>query len=290
MGVVTLKNVSFAYEGAEETQVLQDVSLDIAAGEFVSIIGANGTGKTTLCNVIRGFVPKFYEGEFSGSVHLHGRDIRDVGIGELAKEVGFVFQNPFTQMSGTTNSVYEELAYGLGNLAVPPEEIRRRVDEIIELAKLESLVERNPFQLSGGQQQRVALASILVMGQDILVIDEPTSQLDPQSTDDVFELISRMKEAGRTIVLVEHKMEHVAEFSDRVILLDQGRIVLEGTPREVFSDPKTAELGTRLPQPLSIARQIQSAGADFPYTPLTTEELLEALRESLGRRQPNGVA
>lgn len=290
MGAVTLDKVSFAYEGAEEVQVLRDISLDIAAGEFVSIIGANGMGKTTLCNVIRGFVPKFYEGEFTGSVQLHDRDIADVGIGELAKEVGFVFQNPFTQMSGTTNSVYEELAYGLGNLAVPPDEIRDRVDEIIELARLQDLVERNPFQLSGGQQQRVALASILVMGQDILVIDEPTSQLDPQSTDDVFELISRMKDAGRTIVLVEHKMEHVAEFSDRVVLLDRGQIALEGTPREVFSDPRTAELGTRLPQPLTIARQLQASGAFFPFTPLSTEELVSALRTTMERGQSDGAS
>ncbi len=289
MGAVKLDKVSFAYEGAEEVQVLRDISLDIAAGEFVSIIGANGMGKTTLCNVIRGFVPKFYEGEFTGSVFLHGRDSKDVGIGELSKEVGFVFQNPFTQMSGTTNSVYEELVFGLGNLAVPPDEIRDRVDEIIELARLQDLVERNPFQLSGGQQQRVALASILVMGQDILVIDEPTSQLDPQSTDDVFELISRMKDAGRTIILVEHKMEHVAEFSDRVVLLDRGQIVLEGTPREVFSDPKTAELGTRLPQPLTIARQLQAAGAHFPFTPLSTEELVSALRTTMERGQPHGA-
>lgn len=284
MGAVTLDNVSFAYEGAEDVKVLRDVSLDIAPGEFVSIIGANGTGKTTLCNAIRGFVPKFFHGEFSGSVLLHGRDICDVGIGELATEVGFVFQNPFTQMSGTTKSVYEELAYGLGNLQVPPDEIRRRVDEIIELARLESLVERNPFQLSGGQQQRVALASILVMGQDILVIDEPTSQLDPQSTDDVFELILNMKEAGRTIILVEHKMEHVAEFSDRVILLDKGEVVLEGAPREVFSDSRTTALGTRLPQPLAIARQIQDAGVNFPYQPLTTEELVQSLRASMNEK------
>lgn len=284
MAAVTLTDVTFAYEGAEDDIVLHDVNLEISPGEFVSIIGANGMGKTTLCNVIRGFVPKFYKGEFSGSVRLHGQDIAEAGIGDLAKEVGFVFQNPFTQMSGTTNSVYEELAYGLGNLGVPPDEMRRRVDEMVELAHLEDLVQRNPFQLSGGQQQRVALASILVTGQDILVIDEPTSQLDPQSTDDVFELIARMKEAGRTIILVEHKMEHVAEFSDRVVLIDQGRIVLQGTPREVFSDPLTAELGTRLPQPLTIARQIQQSGVTFPYAPLTTEELVDALRATMNGR------
>ena len=289
MGAVKLDKVSFAYEGAEEVQVLSHISLDIAEGEFVSIIGANGMGKTTLCNVIRGFVPKFYEGELTGSVFLHDRDIKDVGIGELTKEVGFVFQNPFTQMSGTTATVYDELVYGLGNLAVPPDEIRDRVDEIIELARLQDLVERNPFQLSGGQQQRVALASILVMGQGILVIDEPTSQLDPQSTDDVFELISQMKDAGRTIILVEHKMEHVAEFSDRVVLLDHGQIALEGTPRDVFSDPKTVELGTRLPQPLTIARQLRAAGAHFPFTPLSTEELVTALRTTMERGPSHGA-
>lgn len=284
MGAVTLTNLSFSYEGSEGVNVLQDISLDIEEGEFVSIIGANGMGKTTLCNAIRGFVPKFYKGDFVGTVKLHGRDIADVGIGELAKEVGFVFQNPFTQMSGTTTSVYEELAYGLGSLGLPRDEIRTRVDEMVLLAHLEDLVTRDPFQLSGGQQQRVALASILVMAQDILVIDEPTSQLDPQSTDDVFELIARMKEAGRTIILVEHKMEHVADFSDRVVLVDKGRIALQGTPREVFADPRTVELGTRLPQPLALARQIREAGVEIPGDPLTTEELVDSLRRVRDRR------
>ncbi|WP_258273721.1 energy-coupling factor ABC transporter ATP-binding protein [Agrococcus sp. HG114] len=280
---MTLENVSFAYEGAEEAKVLQGIDLDIRPGEFVSIIGANGSGKTTLCNAIRGFAPKFFKGEFAGRVLINGRDIADEEIGELAKEIGFVFQNPFTQMSGTARTVYDELAFGLGNLGLPRDEIIARVDEMVQLARLQDLVDRNPFQLSGGQQQRVALSSILVMAQDILVIDEPTSQLDPQSTDDVFELIERMKGQGRTIVLVEHKMEHVAAFSDRVVLMDAGRIVDVGTPREIFANPRTAAIGTRLPQALTIARQLEQVGIRFEVSPLTTDELVGQLEPRMVR-------
>ena len=126
-------------------------------------------------------------------------------------EVGFVFQNPFTQISGIADTVYEELAFGLENMGIDPVEINERIERIMKLTKIEEFRDRDPYQLSGGQQQRVALASILVMGQDVLVIDEPTSQLDPQSTDDVFEMIALMKSMGKTIVLVEHKMEQIAE-------------------------------------------------------------------------------
>lgn len=282
MGAIKIRNLSFKYEGVETDLALQNIDLDVPQGEFLSIVGANGAGKTTLCNAIRGFVPQFYKGEISGSVEINGRDIKDVSIGDLAREVGFVFQNPFTQMSGISATVYDELAFGLGNLGVDPEEIRRRVEEMIETANLTDLADRNPYELSGGQQQRVALAAILVMQQDILVIDEPTSQLDPQSTDDVFELILQMKKLGKTIVLVEHKMDHVAAFSDRVALMNEGGIELIDTPRNLFANPRTAELGTRLPEPLLVAERLKQEGVPLTESPLTTDELfrsIEALRK-----------
>lgn len=282
MAAVDIENLTFTYQGAETGPALLDINLSVAQGEFLSVVGANGAGKTTLCNAIRGFVPKFYKGEMKGRVLIDGADIADMSVGDLAGQVGFVFQNPFTQMSGISATVYDELAFGLGNLGVPPTEIRERVDAMIETAKLSELAYRNPYELSGGQQQRVALAAILVMEQDILVIDEPTSQLDPQSTDDVFELILAMKDAGKTIILVEHKMNHVAEYSDRVALMDAGRIQLVDTPRNLFANPVTEKLGTRLPEALKMAKRLSQAGLCMDGTPLTSEELFEEIQAMRG--------
>lgn len=281
MAAVEVSRLSFTYAAAD-APALKGVDLSIADGEFCSIIGANGAGKTTLCSAIRGFVPQFHKGELTGTVTIGGKDIAQTSIGDLAREIGFVFQNPFTQMSGIARTVFDELAFGLGNLGVPPAEIRERVEEMLETARIAEFRDRDPFALSGGQQQRVALASMLIMGQDTLVIDEPTSQLDPASTDEVFALIGAMKDAGRTIVLVEHKMEHVATYSDTVVLLHEGRVVLTGPPAEVFGDARTTEHGTRLPPAVLLARALRERGVDLPELPLSVAELTRAVRELLG--------
>lgn len=277
MDSVVLKNVSYKYPTSEEN-VLDNVSLQIKKGEFCSIIGSNGSGKTTLCSVIRGFVPKFYKGDLQGDILINGEDISDKSLGELAKDIGFVFQNPFTQISGVAKTVYEELAFGLENLGVPPAEIRERVERVLKLTKTEEFKDRNPYMLSGGQQQRVALAAILVMEQDILVIDEPTSQLDPQSTDDVFEIIQLMRGMGKTIILVEHKMEQIARYSDHVIVLDKGKIVLEGTAEEVFTDSRCEKFHTRLPQWTVIGKQLKENKVDLKKIPITQEGMAQEIR------------
>ena len=266
MDRLVLNHVTYRYPIAEEN-ALNDVSLRIKEGEFCSIIGANGSGKTTLCTVIRGFIPKFYQGD----------------LGSLATEVGFVFQNPFTQISGIANTVFEELAFGLENMGVEPDVIRRRVEDVLRLTKTEEFRDRNPYQLSGGQQQRIALAAILIMEQDIMVIDEPTSQLDPQSTDDVFEVIKLMKDVGRTIVLVEHKMEQIARYSDHIVVLDQGRVVLEGAPRDVITNPDCAQYHTRLPQCTNIGLGLKERGVDLGGLPITNDEAAAQIRNYMGR-------
>ena len=170
MDSIQIKNLTYRYP-TSEADVLKDVSFTVKKGELCAIVGANGSGKTTLCNAIRGFVPKFYKGEISGDVLVNGRDVKEDPDGKNALEIGFVFQNPFTQISGIASTVYEELAYGLENMGVEPEEIRQRIERIMELTKIQEFRDRDPYQLSGGQQQRVALAAILVMDQDVLVID-----------------------------------------------------------------------------------------------------------------------
>ena len=280
MDSIQIKNLTYRYP-TSEADVLKDVSFTVKKGELCAIVGANGSGKTTLCNAIRGFVPKFYKGEISGEVLVNGRDVKEDPDGENALEIGFVFQNPFTQISGIASTVYEELAYGLENMGVEPEEIRQRIERIMELTKIQEFRDRDPYQFSGGQQQRVALAAILVMDQDVLVIDEPTSQLDPQSTDDVFEIIKLMKSMGKTIVLVEHKMEQIAEYADQIIVLDGGQVVMEGTPKEVFSDPDCLKYHTRLPQSTRIALELKKEGVNLSEIPVTVEETVGMIRTAM---------
>ena len=280
MDSIQIKNLTYRYP-TSEADVLKDVSFTVKKGELCAIVGANGSGKTTLCNAIRGFVPKFYKGEISGDVLVNGRDVKEDPDGKNALEIGFVFQNPFTQISGIASTVYEELAYGLENMGVEPEEICQRIERIMELTKIQEFRDRDPYQLSGGQQQRVALAAILVMDQDVLVIDEPTSQLDPQSTDDVFEIIKLMKSMGKTIVLVEHKMEQIAEYADQIIVLDGGQVVMEGTPKEVFSDPDCLKYHTRLPQSTRIALELKKEGVNLSEIPVTVEETVGMIRTAM---------
>ena len=280
MDSIQIKNLTYRYP-TSEADVLKDVSFTVKKGELCAIVGANGSGKTTLCNAIRGFVPKFYKGEISGDVLVNGREVKEDPDGKNALEIGFVFQNPFTQISGIASTVYEELAYGLENMGVEPEEIRQRIERIMELTKIQEFRDRDPYQLSGGQQQRVALAAILVMDQDVLVIDEPTSQLDPQSTDDVFEIIKLMKSMGKTIVLVEHKMEQIAEYADQIIVLDGGQVVMEGTPKEVFSDPDCLKYHTRLPQSTRIALELKKEGVNLSEIPVTVEETVGMIRTAM---------
>ena len=284
MDSIQITNLTYKYPLAEEP-VLKNISLHVKKGELCAIIGANGSGKTTLCNAIRGFVPKFYKGEMTGEILVNGKDVQKEEIGSTALDIGFVFQNPFTQISGIAKTVFEELAYGLENMGVEREVIIKRVEETMKMTKIEEFRERNPFQLSGGQQQRVALAAILVMGQPVLVFDEPTSQLDPQSTDDVFEVIKLMKNMGKTIVLVEHKMEQIAEYADHVIVLDKGEIAMEGTPKEVFSNPLCEKYHTRLPQCTKIFRELKNMGIEMEGTPVTVEETVHLIDAAMKNRE-----
>ena len=285
MDAVTIENLTYTYPEAPGP-ALQDIDLTIGAGELVSVVGANGSGKSSLCQAIRGFIPHFFGGDMVGRVEVDGTDIVTQQIGDLAGTVGFVFQNPFTQMSGVAQTVFGEIAFGLENLGIAPAEIHERVERILDDADLQGLRDRDPMLLSGGQQQRVALASVLVMDQPVLVLDEPTSQLDPATTDSVFELILAARSRGRTIVLVEHKMEHVAEYSDRVVVMDGGSIALHGTPSEVFSDPRCEALGTRLPESMYLRRALEPSGLRLSPTPLRLEDLLHEVAAGIGAPHP----
>jgi energy-coupling factor transport system ATP-binding protein len=278
MAVLELKDVTFKYQLAKET-ILENISLSIEKGEFVALVGRNGVGKTTLCSIMRGLIPTFHTGTMSGQVLLNGVDISEMSIGDLALHIGFVFQNPFVQVSGVKQTVFEEIAYGLENLGVERSEIIRRVDEMLIQLNIEHLRSKHPMQLSGGQSQRVALASVLVMDPGILIIDEPTSQLDPQGTEEVFETIRLLKERKKTIILVEHKVDWVAEYADRVIVINDKHIVKDASASEVFGDPMLLETGNNLPQVALLSLRLNESGkTNIENIPTTLDEAYQQLK------------
>ena len=280
--VMECRNVTYTYPLADEPSI-RNVSLNIEEGKFYGIVGENGSGKTTLCAILRGFAPSFYQGDIQGEVLVYGKSIGEYG-GELATKIGYVFQNPFTQISGVKETVFEEVAYGLENFGVPVEEIVERVEAIMKLTHIDSLAEKNPLELSGGQMQRVALASVLVLEPDILIIDEPTSQLDPQGTESVFEIIKMMKDKKKTIILVEHKIDLIAEYADEVLVLRGGKLIAGGDKAQVLSDISLMEQGVQLPQMAILGSRLKEKGFPISEIPVTEKRAVEIISAALNGR------
>ncbi len=274
MSVISLEHVGYRYPLGREDAVC-DVSFQVEQGQVCALLGANGSGKTTICNLIRGFIPRFYRGEPTGLVQLAGRPVEQYDDAELTETVGYSFQNPFTQMSGVKDNVREEIAYALENLGIERDAMAARVDAMIELLHLGDIADANPLELSGGQRQRVAIAAVLVTDPPIVVLDEPTSQLDPQSTEDVFNIIALLKRQGKTVILVEHKIDLVARYSDLVILMEDGRVAMSGPARRVLTDPQVLDHGGQLPEVTRFfLERNQKLGLNDPV-PLSVEDAIE---------------
>ena len=279
MGYFKLENVSYQYP-LENRKVLKNINLDIKKGEFWAVIGKNGSGKTTLCSILRRFVPDFYKGKLTGKITLEGKELEEYSQKEIVQKIGFVFQNPFTQISGVKDTVFEEIAYGLENLGLEREVIISEVEKILKLLEIEKLRDRNPYDLSGGQKQRVALASIIAMNPDILVIDEPTSQLDPKGTEDIFKIINLMANEGKTIILVEHKLELIAEYAQNILVLDEGEIILSGKAREVLNNKILLEKEIGMTQYSMLAYELEKSGkVELEEIPITKEKTVELLKK-----------
>ena len=270
-----LEDVSYKYP-LEDREILKNINLDIKKGEFWAVIGKNGSGKTTLCNVLRRFIPDFYKGELKGKITLEGKELKDYSAKEIVQKVGFVFQNPFTQISGVKETVFEEIAFGLENLALDAEYIRKRVEETLKLLRIEELRDKNPYELSGGQGQKVGLASIIAMDPEIMVSDEPTSQLDPKGTEEIFEIIDILKKEGKTIILVEHKLELIAEYAEKVMVLDEGEMILSGNTEDVLKNKILLEKEIGIPQYTALAYRLMDEGkVQFEEIPITKEKAVE---------------
>lgn len=278
MALVEFKNFSFKYFGAD-SRALQNIKMTIDEGEFIVITGPSGCGKTTLCRAINGLVPQFHRGYVAGHVYVDGKDTRDHDVSELAKTAGLVFQNPENQL--VTLNVEKELAFGPENLGVEPSEVRRRVEEIIDLLDLHSIREKHPHEMSGGEQQRLAIAAILAMKPSILVADEPTSNLDPKNAERILEVISALNERGMTVVLVEHRLDLVAKEASRMIIMDSGRIVADGLPRDVLQMDICEEIGVGIPKATQVYKQLRNRGITLGTVPLTGDELAAFVEEGL---------
>ncbi|MGY3749595.1 energy-coupling factor ABC transporter ATP-binding protein [Vagococcus acidifermentans] len=282
MSFLSLSKVSYTYP-LEEKEAVHNLSFEFEKGKVYGILGANEAGKTTMCHIIRGFIPSFYKGKLEGDIRLKNKQLDEYKEGELASIIGYSFQNPFTQISGVKETVYEEIAYGMENLGFPRQEMIAKVEELIDLFKLADLQDKNPFELSGGQKQRVALASIVALNPEIIILDEPTSQLDPQSTEEIFSVIDLLKHQGKTVILVEHKVDLLAEYCDEIILMADGEIVLSGDVKSVLSNPEVLKHGGQLPQ---VTRFFLEAMAQEKLKkekrlPLTLDEAYAKLREEV---------
>ena len=283
MAIIEIKNLSYTYPGATKPSI-NDVSINVEKGEFVLITGPSGCGKTTLCRCFNGLVPHFYQGELKGQVTVAGMDTSKHQTYEMAKYVGLVFQNPENQLFAL--SVEKDVAFGLENLGVPRKEMRERVDWALNLAGIYDLRERSPHEVSGGQQQRVAIASVLAMQPEIIVLDEPTSFLDPLSAEKIFEVIySLNKKHGITVILVEHRLDLTAKYADHLIVMDEGKVCLEGNPREILFSDETRLIGVGIPKATLLYKMLKKEGLKLNgETPLSSEELANQLLEVLGHK------
>lgn len=277
MSEIIIENLRYRYPHAKKL-ALDGLNFSVEKGEFIGIIGENGAGKSTLSQAIMGLVPQFYKGAYGGKVIVDGIEAGKTPVSQLCGHVGLVFQNPFNQLSGAKDNVYEEVAFGMQNLGIPAEEMKERVENALKLLDIWQYRDRNPFDLSGGQMQRVAIASVLVMRPDVMILDEPTSQLDPEGSDEVFRAVETLTNSGITILMIEQKIEKLAAYCDRILLLHGGKQIAFDTPQKVFSMPDLNNYGIQAPAFTRICKAEGVTLADGTY-PVTVEEAAGVLRE-----------
>jgi energy-coupling factor transporter ATP-binding protein EcfA2 len=254
---------------------MEGVTFSIEKGKFVILTGPSGCGKTTLCRCLNGLIPNFYSGQLAGELEVDGVNVKGKATAELATHVGFVFQNPENQLFSL--SVERDVGFGLENLGVPREQAIERVQWAMRATGVFELRDKAPHELSGGQQQRAAIAGILAMRPSILVLDEPTSFLDPKSAEEIVSVIAKLgHDLGLTIVLVEHRLDIVSRYADRVMVMDGGKIQLDGSPREVYNE-QARLIGIGLPRVTMLAHLLRKEGFNL-LNPVTVEEATNELR------------
>jgi len=280
--IIRISNLSFFYPNG--VQALKNINLSINKGEYVVIMGENGAGKTTLTLCLNGIIPNVIEGDYEGEVYIEDMKTTEHRVYELAQKVGIALQNPETQIFSPT--VKTEVAFGPENLGIPREEIFRRIEFALKVTRLTGFEERSPYQLSGGQKQRLALAAAIAMQPTILVLDEPTSQLDPIGTTEVFSVVKDLNQKyNMTIIMTEHKSDDIATFADRVIILKNGEVIADGDPHEIFGNQdliKSASL--KPPQVTELFYELRKR-IPIEKIPITVDEAESLMRELLSQKK-----
>lgn len=277
MAFLEVEHLKYRYPHTKRL-ALDDISFTAEKGEFIGIIGENGAGKSTLSQAFCGLVPQFYKGAYGGKVTIDGISAATTPTAELCKKVGLIFQNPFNQLSGAKDTVWDEVAFGLENFGVPAEQIHERLDKVLHQLDIWQFRDKNPFDLSGGQMQRVAIASVLAMEPEILLLDEPTSQLDPQGSEEVFHTVELLSKTGITIFMIEQKMEKLAFYCDRILLLHEGKQIAFDTPEKIFSRSDLADLGICPPYATRYCKEqnILRPDGTYPVTVADVQKLVTA--------------
>ena len=275
---IEVRDVNFRYIRSKNP-VLQNVNLTVNKGEFLGIMGPTGAGKTTLLYIMNGVIPLYLKGYLSGDVFVNGENTRDLTLGQLSQIIGLVMQDPEAQLFNLF--VNEELAWGLENRGLPKDEIIKRRQEALEFFEIEYIQDSVTYDLSGGEKQKVSIASIFALGNEIIFLDEPTSELDPIGTVMVFDAIKKLaSKTGTTIVMVEHKAEELAEFADRLVLLSDGEIVNVAEPREFFAQKELLEAaGISTPQVTELSYDLVARGVSLNKIPLTLDEATSIFKE-----------
>jgi energy-coupling factor transport system ATP-binding protein len=268
--IIDIDQVSFRYP-EQETYALTNISFQVYKGEWLAIVGHNGSGKSTLARLLNGLQ---FPGK--GAITVSGLKLSDENVWEIRRRVGMVFQNPDNQFVGTT--VQDDVAFGLENHGVPREEMVKRVHDALKRVRMSDFLDREPHHLSGGQKQRVAIAGIIALKPEVIILDEATSMLDPVGRKEVLETIRQLKqEAGLTVISITHDLEEAAQ-AERMIVMNRGEVYQEGTPRDIFQmDETLTALGLDIPFPVKMAKALKARGLDLPEIYLTDEELVDAL-------------
>ena len=282
MKEITVDGLTWKYASSDRW-VLEDVSFEVEQGEFLAITGPTGAGKTTLCLSLTGIIPHGYNGVWQGIVTIGSLDTRRHGAASIAQRVGIVFQDPESQF--LTMSVRDEIAFGPENLALPRDEITRRIETASKTVRIDDCLDRAPYELSGGQKQRVAIAAALAMQPEVLILDEPTGQLDPVGKMEVFAVLEELRRSKSiTIILVEHLTEEIVKHADRIMLLYNGKIERLEKTSKFFEDVDfVAEKGVPIPQVTELGHLLRSQGANLPTLPLTLDEAVGTYSHLLER-------
>lgn len=271
--IVALNNISFQYPN-NETDALQDVSLEISKGEWIAIIGPNGSGKSTLAKIINGLLVPY-----EGQVHINGELLNEETVWEARRAVGMVFQNPDNQFVGAT--VEDDIAFGLENNGIPREEMLLRIEDALEQVRISNFREHEPARLSGGQKQRVALASVIALRPDVVILDEATAMLDPLGRREVIAAIRELKkEFNLTVISITHDIDE-ASYADRIFVMNQGKIMNRDTPANIFAlGDDLVTMGLDVPFAQKLKQALLERGVDMPETYLNEEALFEWLIKS----------